>query len=327
MSSYDVVVIGSGPSGAMTARVAAQHGLRVLLVDKRQELGAPIQCSGGVGARALRAAEIEPDDEWVLARFYGFLAYDVSGHSERIDYRLLTDEIDDDVPLGYIVDRRRFDVFLAALAQRAGAELWLKTEAVGCTPRPDDTVDVRLNRFGHPVTVVASVVVGADGLQSQVGRWAGLPTHLPLEGVASCLQFVVDGIDTNGLLEIITGHEWAPGGYAWVFPKGRGRAEVGVGVIRTLTDRDARWHLEHFTSASFMTDRFKHARVIEIGGGGVPMCAPLRQQYASNLILVGDAARHVKPDNGRRHRTGDGGGRPGWSLPRQIFERGTATHG
>jgi digeranylgeranylglycerophospholipid reductase len=112
------------------------------------------------------------------------------------------------------------------------------------------------------------------------------------------LQFVVDGVETNGLLEIVAGQEWAPGGYAWLFPKGHGYAEVGLGVARTMTDHDARWHLDHFMRNSFMAERLKNARILEVQGGGVPLAAPLRQPYADYVLLVGDAARHVNPITG-----------------------------
>jgi digeranylgeranylglycerophospholipid reductase len=131
-----------------------------------------------------------------------------------------------------------------------------------------------------------------------VGKWAGLRTHINLHNLASCLQFVVDHVETDGMLEIVTGFEWAPGGYAWLFPKGHGYAEVGLGVIRTLTNQDARWHLDHFMQNSFMAGRLKHSRILEVQGGGVPLAPPLKQQYTDHVILVGDAARHVNPITG-----------------------------
>lgn len=62
---YDIVIIGCSPEGTTTARGAAQKGLKVLLVDKRQELGAPIQCSGSLSASALEKAVIEPSAEFI----------------------------------------------------------------------------------------------------------------------------------------------------------------------------------------------------------------------------------------------------------------------
>lgn len=295
MIDYDVVVIGCGPAGATTARISAERGLQVLLVDKKQELGVPIQCSGAVSAYALESTNIIPNDEFVLTPIYGFATFDSKGDSTILDYRKLKPEQYKSQPLGYVVDRRRFDRYLTALAKQAGVEVWLKTEAIDYTTLKNNTVEVQLNRFGERLKIRTKVIVGADGLQSQVGKWANLQTRIKPDHLASCLQFVVDGIDTNGLLEIITGHEWAPGGYAWVFPKGHGYAEVGLAIIRTMTDKDACWHLNHFMKNSFMAKRFKHTRALEVQGGGVPFGAPLKKQIADNIILVGDAARQTNP--------------------------------
>ena len=301
-SEFDIVVIGSGPAGATTARVAAKAGLRVLLVDKRQELGAPIQCSGAVSRHALEETGVTPDDEYIQEAIYGFGIYDQGGECTLIDYRQLKPAEygagGGRKPLGYVVDRRRFDRYLMTQAERAGAETWLKTEGLGYAVDGGSHCTVRLRRFNQELTVRTRVLVGADGLQSQVGRWAGLRTHIRINELASCLQFVVDRVETDGLLEIITGHRWAPGGYAWVFPKGHGYAEIGLGVICTMTERNAQWYLDQFLKESFFKDRFAEARILEIQGGGVPLAAPLRTQYADHLILVGDAARHVNPITG-----------------------------
>jgi digeranylgeranylglycerophospholipid reductase len=311
-TDYDLVIIGSGPAGSTTARFAAQSGLRVLLVDKRQELGAPIQCSGAISHHALVSVGIEPAAEFVHEPIYGFAIYDQYGGRTVHDYRELKPAEygpeDGKQPLGYVVDRRRFDRYLMTMAERAGTEVWLKTEGLGYRPLPDGSCEVDLRRYNQAITVRTRVVVGADGLQSQVGKWAGLQTHIKITELAGCLQFIVDGVETEGLLEIITGHEWAPGGYAWVFPKGEGYAEIGLGVIPTMTERPAQWHLDHFIKQSFFRERFVNCRILEVQGGGVPLAAPLRTQYADNLILVGDAARHVNPITGGGLHTALSGG-------------------
>jgi digeranylgeranylglycerophospholipid reductase len=296
------VVIGAGPAGTTAARFAAANGLTVLLVDKKQELGAPIQCSGAVSANALEQVNIHPDTEFVHEAIYGFSIYNTKGEKTVIDYREIKPgeygTKEGTKPLGYVVDRRRFDRYLATQAERAGADIWLKTEATGYRALEDNTCEVDLCNFNKPITVKAKVVVGADGVQSQVGKWAGIKTHIKLSELASCLQFVVDGVETEGLLEIVTGHEWAPGGYAWVFPKGYGYAEIGLGITRTMCTENAQAYLGKFIKQSFFKERFKHCRILEIQGGGVPLAAPLKIQYADNLVLIGDAARHVNAITG-----------------------------
>ena len=310
---YDVVIIGSGPAGSTVARFTAAAGLKTLLVDKRQELGAPIQCSGAISRHALEAVCIDPAAEFIHEAIYGFAIYDEAGGRTVHDYRTLKpDEYGTGPgkkPLGYVVDRRRFDRYLMVQAERAGADVWLKTEGLGYAPQADGNCTVRLQRYNTPVTVTARILVGADGLQSQVGKWAGLQTHIKITELAGCLQYIVDGVATEGLLEIVTGHEWAPGGYAWVFPKGNGYAEVGLGVVATMTGEPAREHLDRFLRQSFFADRFANSRILEVQGGGVPLAAPLRTQYADNLILVGDAARHVNPITGGGLHTAVAGGK------------------
>ncbi|MEI9959324.1 MAG: NAD(P)/FAD-dependent oxidoreductase [Ferruginibacter sp.] len=302
LHEYDIVVIGSGPAGATAALFAAKNGLKVLMIDKKQELGSPIQCSGAVSHNALEQAGVFPSSEFILEAIYGFAIYNTKGEKKVVDYRIIKpDEYGNQEgckPLGYVVDRRRFDRYLATQAEREGVTIWLKTEAINYYTGEDGHCTVELKKFNETVKIKTKVVVGCDGVQSQVGKWAGIKTHIKLSELASCLQFVVDGVETDGLLEIITGHEWAPGGYAWVFPKGHGYAEIGLGITRTMCTENAQTYLDYFIKNSFFKERFKNCRIIEIQGGGVPLAAPLKIQYANNLILVGDAARHVNAITG-----------------------------
>ncbi len=312
MKETDVVIIGAGPAGCTVARKVAEAGFSVLIVDKRQELGAPIQCSGAVSRHALIENDIHPDPEFIHEAIYGFRIMDGLGSETNIDYRELKPDTygaqSNRQPLGYVVDRRRFDRYLYTQAERAGAEGWLKAEALGYAKSGSEVV-VSIRRFNEVNQVKTKVIVGADGLRSQVGKWAGMQTHIKLTELASCLQVIVDGVETDGMLELITGSQTAPGGYGWVFPKGGGYAEVGLGVIAPYTVKTAQQHLDDFMKNSFLSHRFANAKVLEVQGGGVPLAAPLKKQYADNVILVGDAARHVNPITGGGIHTALSGGR------------------
>src|SRR5947207_3327770 len=65
-ADYEVAVIGAGPSGAQTARFAAAGGLRVLLLDRKAELGVPTECSGAVSVRGLQSADVPLADEYIV---------------------------------------------------------------------------------------------------------------------------------------------------------------------------------------------------------------------------------------------------------------------
>ena len=325
-SQYDLIVVGSGPAGTTTARFAAERGLTVLLVDKKQELGSPIQCSGVVSNNALEQAAVFPSPEFVQAAIYGFVIYNNNGEKKIIDYRKIKPAVYGSTPgtkpLGFVVDRRRFDRYLMTQAERKGVEVWLKAEACGFRKLEDGNCEVDIRRFNQCLTVKAKVMVAADGIQSQAGKWAGLSTHIKLSELASCFQYVVDGVDTNSMLEIITGNQWAPGGYAWVFPKGNGYAEIGLGVTRTMCDENAQVYLDRFIKNSFLKERFKKYRILEIQGGGVPLAAPLKVQYADNIILVGDAARHVNSITGGGIHTALSGGKIAGDFLSELIRSG-----
>jgi digeranylgeranylglycerophospholipid reductase len=83
---YDVVIVGSGPTGATTARFAAQGGLRVLLIDKKNELGTPVECSGAISANALRECDVPFDSEFIATPVYGFLTHSNKGEQKRLAF-------------------------------------------------------------------------------------------------------------------------------------------------------------------------------------------------------------------------------------------------
>ena len=69
--NYDVVVVGAGPGGSMAARTIAQAGNSVLLVEKRQEIGAPVRCAEGV-SRSWLEKFVPIDPKWICAQIHGY---------------------------------------------------------------------------------------------------------------------------------------------------------------------------------------------------------------------------------------------------------------
>jgi digeranylgeranylglycerophospholipid reductase len=62
---YDVVVVGAGPGGSMTARTLAESGASVLVVEKRPEIGMPVRCGEGTGVAGLKEMGIKPDPKFI----------------------------------------------------------------------------------------------------------------------------------------------------------------------------------------------------------------------------------------------------------------------
>src|SRR5659263_171188 len=77
-SRYDVIVVGAGPGGSITAKTCAEAGLNVLLIEKRQEIGDPVRCAEGLGKEGLMR-HIKPDSRWIAAEVKGSIIFSPDG--------------------------------------------------------------------------------------------------------------------------------------------------------------------------------------------------------------------------------------------------------
>lgn len=304
---YDLVVVGAGPGGAMAAQVAAQAGLAVLLLEKRQEIGAPVRCAEGVGHEPL-ASLLEPDPRWIAAEV------------TQIEIAAIADGATQTLRAaggrGYVLERRIFDRALAERAAQAGAEVRVKTAATGLLVENGQVRGIKVQRGDFigctgEVEVEASVVIAADGIEAQVGHWAGLDVQLALQDTMVCVQYLMAGIKVDPACTYYTiCHELAPGGYAWVFPKGEGKANVGLGVQADLWQEIAEGvsagpcAIGSGTVLGLLT-RFIEGQPLLAQGypvalvaGNVPVALSPVRAVTGGLMLVGDAARQVDPLTG-----------------------------
>ncbi len=287
----DVVVVGAGPGGSMAAKYAALGGLDVILLEKRAEIGSPLRCAEGVSKKWLEEIDVAPDPAWISADMDGAIIVSPSGHTFKLDESHAGNEV------GYVLERHLFDKALAEQAGKAGARIWMRTAAIGVIFEDGKVAGVRANRMGDELEIRAKCVVAADGFESQVARWAGIDTSLDLKDMDTCLQYRMANIDVDpNYCEFVLGSA-APGGYLWIFPKGEGKANVGIGVQGTKCKlgADPKHYLDKFIAAD---PRLSKGTVLEIVGGGVSTCPGIDEAVADNLVIVGDAARMIDPITG-----------------------------
>ncbi len=286
----DVLVIGGGPAGSMTAKWAAKKGARVLLIEKRQEIGSPVRCGEGISKAWLPDVGISPG-RWINLEVEGARIFSPTEKVFEINEKHAGNEV------GYVVERDEFDKQLAIDAANAGVEIKLKTAAVAVLKEHGRVVGAKVKEFGQTYEVRAPITVAADGFESQVGRWAGLPTNIATRDMDTCLQYRMTNVDSDVRYCDFYLGKCAPGGYVWVFPKADGLANVGIGVQvsqvqnpadpRTLLDK---WIAEH--------PGYAKGKKIDMVGGGVSISPPLKQTVTDGLMLVGDAARMIDPLTG-----------------------------
>ncbi len=283
----DVVVVGAGPGGSVAAREAAKLGLSVLLLEKRQEIGSPVRCAEGI-AHDMLVPFIEPDPRWISATVTK-AQIAVIGSEKTVTRQAEGGK-------GYILERRVFDRVLAEEAAQAGAQVMVKTAATGLLLEDGVVRGVVARGPAGSMEIECAVVIGADGVESRVGSWAGLDTTLLLRDTMACAQYLLAGIEIDpACCYYYIGQDVAPGGYAWVFPKGEGKANVGLGVQADLATDSALNYLTRFIESQ---SHLAQGSPVTLVVGGVPVAPLPSRLVADGLMLVGDAARQVDPLTG-----------------------------
>jgi len=287
MPDVDVLVVGAGPAGAVAAWEAKQASpeLDVVLLERDRAVGSPVRCAEGVGDAGLREFANPDGADWAARKITRviFQAPD--------DTEVLVAERG----VGWILDRTRFDAYLAAEAAAAGAQVLVGAEATGMSRNGDGRWHVCVKERGQDAVYRARVVIGADGVETMVGRWAGLDTRVPSRDMESCAQYVLQGIECDpDAIYLQFSEAIAPGGYAWIFPKAVGVANVGLGLVALKTDgRNARQYLD-----AWVARRFPTAARTGYTVGGVIVHTTIKKTYADGVMVAGDAAHMINPLSG-----------------------------
>ena len=287
-------MVGAGPAGSTTARVAAQKGFKTVVFDRRTKIGIPVQCGELIptpseAQRLFPRSQRMPKAVYVPNRF-------VTNKTQTI--RLISPNGSAyEFPFeANIVDRAKFDQYLAGLADEAGAQIFLSSNVK--TRSRDNELLVNTNRSKNKIK--ASLIVGADGANSVVAHSLGNNFVHSEENLSPSLQYVMSGADVDeSVVEMYFGGKIAPGGYSWVIPKGEGIANVGFGMRRRIAKDDTalRKYLERFVFKTLATS-LKSAKILRRVGAIIPVGGPLKKTWSDNTLLIGDAAGHVMASNG-----------------------------
>ena len=283
----DVLVVGGGPAGAIAAYYASEEGANVLLIDKKKEIGVPVRCGEGLPMTVFEDFGLPKSRKWIANQGRFLRVVSPKGKSYELEPHI--------VPC--VLNRDKFEQMLVDRAQKKGVKVMLRTTASGAKISKGKVRSVRVHIDDDDGTrtfnIRPKVVVGADGVESRVGRWMGIDTKVSLKDIASCAQNrVKDRSIEDDTLEFWLGEAYARHGYAWVFPKGKKVANIGIGMIPEKHER-APDVLE-----GFLDIRAKDGKRSGFTVGCIPMSRPIAQSVKGNLMLVGDSAHMVHPVTG-----------------------------
>jgi digeranylgeranylglycerophospholipid reductase len=287
METTDAVIVGGGPAGSTVAARLAYDGFEVVLIEKRPQIGVPVRCGEATGNREELSRFIPIDESWISADINGIRLFAPGG--EVIERRLPN--------VGVVLDRAKFDQALADRAQALGVDIRVNTQAVDLMTDNGTIKGVRIrdHSTGKTFDIHAKITVGADGVEGFVARWAGLARHLPASAIHSAIQYRIEAQGLpNDIIELHAGQRIAPGGYAWIFPKGEDRANVGLGVHPLmLNEGTAKGLLDRFVA-----ERIPGGRILETFAGGTSGTKPLKTMVGNGVLLAGEAAHHNNPFSG-----------------------------
>ena len=184
------------------------------------------------------------------------------------------------------------------MASNADAEVMVKARVTNVTFSNNGAVNGVVFRYsGREYTCKAKVVIAADGVESQVGRWAGIDTTHQLRDIGACAQYLISNIDIMPeYCDFYFGREVAPLGYVWVFPKGDDIANVGVGVRANISGKGSKLAIDYLNE--FVKRKFPEGKILGLVCGAVPVGQGLPRIVRDGIMLIGDAAHHSDPVSG-----------------------------
>ncbi|KUO40476.1 MAG: hypothetical protein AVW06_02410 [Hadesarchaea archaeon DG-33-1] len=273
MQDYDLIVVGAGPAGLAAARSAAKGGAEPLLIEKNPEIAAVKPCGEGVSQATFKTAEISPKPSIVLHRT----------NAQVYAPNMKCVEIKE---TGFSINKTMFLQEMAIKAVEAGARIKVG-EVVQHVEAKDNSISIKTARD----TYRAHVVIGADGYLSAVAKSLGVKEK---SEPIPCVQYRMINckLEFPDSARVYLGNEIAPRGYAWIFPKSDGVANVGIGV----RGAQAKPYLDKFIEK--LGKEFERAQVIDYRGAVVPIGGLIKQNVLDGAILVGDAAGMVIPFTG-----------------------------
>jgi flavin-dependent dehydrogenase len=281
--SWDAVVMGAGPAGAIAARQLALSGARVLLVDKAR-LPRDKVCGGCLGGAALD----------VLGSLgLGEIPAAVGG-VPLSTFKLAGDRGTACVPIGrrVAVSRRSFDAALVQEAVRAGATVCDGSVATLAPATSGNVRGVMLRQQSRVTKIYTNVAVVATGLAAPPADCLSRSAARSRVGLGAILDHAPCIVAAGELLMAC-----GPAGYVGVTVVEAGRYDVAAAIDpRAVTAQSPGAVVAQILNQTGQTPKIDLEAVS--WHGTPPLTRSVTPLALDRCLLIGDAAAYVEPFTG-----------------------------
>ena len=279
---YDLIVVGAGPAGSSAAYAAAKNGIKVALLEKEENVAQTVRTSGVTWIDYAKEFGI-PEDCYNPIRTYNFCSPNN------------TVSITDNKPKAAVLDVRKTYRFLADMAKKNGAEIFVNTNVTNVITENGSIVGVKASSSNSEMSFRAGMIIDASGFQSAVSKSLGLVKQWERFGVGAEYEAEVENVKSDTWW-LMVGQMYSPAGYAWIFPLGKNIVRIGVGVGKPESHVDPTQRLDELIEkgAGPIKDLGKITKK-EFHYGLIPNEGLSRKTVYDNLILVGDTAGMANP--------------------------------
>ena len=280
---YDVIIVGGGPAGLSAAWGAAKKGLRVAVLERDEAIGQNVRTSGVTWIKEAKSFGI-PSECYNEISNYAFYSPN--------NYVIKKSQ----TAQAAVLDVRKTYQFLAYQAASVGADIFLRTTVTDVVKNDKGKLaGVKATSQKEEVVFNSKLVIDASGFYSVVGRSLGIALPWKRFGAGAEYEAYVDKVDSD-TWHLMVGSQYSPAGYAWVFPLGKNKVRIGVGVGKPNSQADAsKLLIELLEKRPRPLNDLGRIVPVEFHYGLIPNEGLRESTIDDNLIMVGDSAGQANP--------------------------------
>ena len=280
----DAVIVGAGPVGSYTALRLAMLGIKTDVYEEHAEVGLPSHCAGHISIRSLKKLGYYPLPKGIIENTFDAANF-YSPTGTKFSIHLKT-------PVTCTLNRTKFDQYIAAQAQQAGATFHLGNTVQSLRIENNYVKGVNLK---NNTPVSSKITIDSEGISSRLLHQAKLKG---IEGkkLVYAVEVEIDQVHDiePHAVEVYLGSS-APGFYGWLIPRPDGTAKFGLATEHG----NPQIYLKHLmTKHPVAKGQVKGAKIVKINYHAIPLAGPIRRAYGNGFLAVGDVASQVKPTTG-----------------------------